>query len=118
MKKIVAVAACALVLSGCNAGDRHAKWFSAPKEGRVNAKSYTPASSSWDSGTPSSTSCSGTGNNRVCTTTPGTPGHMNYYAEHWDLDIYADNGDHGWRTVDRYEYTKCQVGQRYPECTR
>lgn len=113
MKRTIAAAALALTLTGCNVMDNNSKWFpwTTPDEGRVNGKTYTPESWHWVAPT---TSCSGTPS--VCTTTPG---YMQHYPEHWDLDIYADNGsgDHGWVQVDQWEFDRCEEDDRYPDCT-
>jgi hypothetical protein len=83
----------------------------APDSGRVADGRYHPASSYWVSGT--SPICSGSGSSRVCT--PGTPGHMQFNPESWELRII--NGDEdGWRNVDETTFHRCNVDEHFPEC--
>lgn len=92
---VLALAIAVLLLAAC-----------APEQGTIEKKDYDPAWSQWISG---STSCSGTGTTRTCTTTPG---HMQFYPESYDLLIV--NGDEkGWQSVSPAVYDKAKVGMYY-----
>lgn len=109
MKRLVAtLASSALLLSGCNMMDDHAKWFpwTAPDHGKVTDRHFEPAHM-----TSGSSSCDSKG---VCTYIPGT-----YIPDTWSLDLFDESsGDHGWQEVERYAYDTCKIGQQYPNCAR
>lgn len=103
MKRLLAAGAAVLALAGCNITDPHARWlWNTPDEGIVHDHSFTPAHYNYGQ------SCSG--NPQICIPT------QTYIPDDWSLDLYADDGDHGWTSVSENAYTKCLIGQRYPEC--
>lgn len=103
--KAVAAVLLVLMLAGCNLFDEHSKWFNQINAGTVHGRDFTPAH--WVSGT---TSCSG--NPMICSTSPG------YMApDAWSLDLYANNGDHGWTEISEQAYDRCAVQQQYPDCS-
>lgn len=93
--KIVVLSILLFVFSAC-----------APDQGTIEKKDYDPEWQQWVAG---STSCSGTGAQRTCTTTPG---HFTYYPASWQL--YVVNGDDkGWVSVSEGTYDQAHVGDYY-----
>lgn len=87
---VAALAVSATMLAGC----------AGPESGRVNDTRYT-------AGFTYFISCGSKG--QLCPA---------YSPPRWDLDLYADSGEHGWTAVDETTWHKCQRGEYYPDCAR
>jgi hypothetical protein len=87
MRALVAAAAAVLALAGCSSG---------PGQGVVMDAKYR-------AGYTYFISCGKT----MCPA---------YNGPSWSLDLYADNGEHGWQSVDETTFHRCPVGTRFPEC--
>jgi len=93
--KIVVLSILLFVFSAC-----------APEQGTIEKKDYDAAYIYWVAG---STTCSGTGTSRYCSTTPG---YFQTVPENYGL--YIVNGDDkGWVTVSREVYAVAHVGDYY-----
>lgn len=102
MNRLIIAIAC-IAISSC----------AAPSVGRVADGRYHPATSYWVGGT--SGSCSGSGSTYHCSS--GTPGHMQFNAEYWELRL-INSDDDGWRTVDETTFHRCNINEHFPECAK
>lgn len=102
MKRLAILLALALV--GCG---------KPPVEGYVIDGDFTPA---WIQFIPGSTTCSGSP--ATCITSPPT---FIPWPDRWSLELRNtandDRDETGWREVSERDYERCNVGERFPDCT-
>jgi hypothetical protein len=104
MKRLAITMIAGLALVGC---------AKPPVEGYVIDGEYTPA---WIQIIPGSTTCSG--NPSTCFTTSA---QIIPWPDSWRLKLQNTRSDDrdktGWREVTQLDYERCNIGERFPDCT-
>lgn len=81
--------------------------------GHISGRSYTPPSTTpgyWDKG---STTCTGEGKKKRCTTTPAVYHPPVYHPPHWYMVVSSQEGSQHFE-IDQQEYHSLQIGKSVP----